>query len=76
MMVLTVLAVSVVTATPLISSCAAIFGKLRCRSCTAAFAFLQCGSHLYQKLRAATSEKLHCNIESCVAGKSRFPADF
>ena len=24
-------------------SCAAIFGKLRCRNCTATFAFLQCG---------------------------------
>ena len=31
-------------------SCAAVFGKLRRRSCTAPFAFLQCGRHFYQKL--------------------------
>ena len=32
-------------------SCAAVFGMLRCRFCTATFAFLQRGSHFYQKLR-------------------------
>ena len=50
-------------------SCAAIFGKLRCRSCTATFASLQCGSHFYQKLRcskrkncSATVKKLRCSF--------------
>ena len=40
---------------------------LRCRNCTATFAFLQCGRHLYQKLRCqqtknctATSKSLRC----------------
>ena len=35
---------------------------LRCRNCTATFAFLQCGCRLYQSC-AATSEKRQCNIE-------------
>ena len=42
-------------------SCAAIFGMLRCRSCTATFVFLQCACHFDQSC-AAASEKLHCNI--------------
>ena len=35
---------------------------LRCRSCTATLAFLQCGCHFDQSC-AAASEKLQCNIE-------------
>ena len=31
-------------------SCTAIFGHLRCRSCTATFLFLQYRRHIYQKL--------------------------
>ena len=50
-----------------------------CRNYTATFAFLQCGSHFYQKLRCskrtciATLKKLRCRKEelSC-----HFPADF
>ena len=45
-------------------SCAAVFGTLRCRSCTATFAFLQCGHVIFlTKSCAAASEKLQCNIE-------------
>ena len=45
-------------------SCAAIFGKLRCRSCTATFAFLQCGSDFYQKL--------HCSKQKTEAQYFRY----
>ena len=49
-------------------SCLAIFGKLQCRSRTAAFVFLQCGSHFYQKLR--------CNEQNnCTATLLSYPAD-
>ena len=51
-------------------SCAAIFGMLRCRRCTATLAFLQCGCH-FDKRKTAMQ---HWN--SCVAGKWRFPAAF
>ena len=40
------------------TSCAAILGKLRCRSCTATFAFLQCGSHFLPK--AALQQANNC----------------
>ena len=50
-------------------SCAAVFGKLRCRSCTATFAFLQCGRH-FNKSCAAANEKMHCNIEKAALQKS------
>ena len=50
-------------------SCAAIFGKLRCRNCTAAFAFLQRGSHFYQTLRC-NKRKLCCNIEKAALQES------
>ena len=43
-------------------SCTAVFGMLRCRSCTATLAFLQCGCHFDQSC-AAASEKLQCNIQ-------------
>ena len=53
---------------------------LRCRNCTATFASLRCGRHLYQKLRCskrknctATSKSLHCTK---VALSCRFPAGF
>ena len=42
---------------------------LRCRSCTATFAFLQCGSHFSQKLRCS-KRKLHCNIEKAALQES------
>ena len=48
-------------------SCAAVFGMLRCRNCTATSAFLQSGSHLD---RAAANEKLHCNIEKAALQES------
>ena len=55
------------------------FGKLRCRSCTAAFAFLQCGCHFDQKL-LCNKRKLHGNIEKAalqeMALSRRLPADF
>ena len=49
--------------------CAAIFGMLRCRSCTATLAFLQCGCHFDQKLRC--SKRKIATLESCVARKCR-----
>ena len=59
-------------------SCAAVFGMLRSRNCTATSAFLQCGSHLDQKLRwnkqkncTATLKKLGCRK---VALSCRFPS--
>ena len=60
-------------------SCAAIFGKLRCRSCTATLAFLQ-WEVIFTKSCPSTSEKLHCNIDKLrcrkVALSCRFPEDF
>ena len=50
-------------------SCAATFGKLRCRSCTATCGFLQRGCCLYQSC-AATNEKLHCNIQTAALQES------
>ena len=49
---------------------------LRCRNCTATFAFLQCGSHLYQKLRCSKRKTALQHRNRCVAGKWRFPAAF
>ena len=53
---------------------------LRCRSCTATFAFLECGSHFTKSCAAAqakncsaTLTKLRCKK---VALSCRFPADF
>ena len=57
-------------------SCAASFGKLRCRNCTATFAFLQCGRRFYQKLRCNKRKTALQHWKSCVAGKWRFPAAF
>ena len=57
-------------------SCAAVFGMLRCRNCTAAFAFLQCGRHLYQKLRCSKRKTALQHRNRCVAGKWRLPAAF
>ena len=42
---------------------------LHCRNCTATSAFLQCGSHLDQKLRCS-KRKLHCNIEQAALQES------
>ena len=53
---------------------AAIFGMLRCRHCTATLAFLQCGSHLDQKLRCNKRKTALQHRKSCVARKWRFPA--
>ena len=49
---------------------------LRCRNCTATSAFLQCGSHLDQKLRCRERKTALQHRKSCVAGKCRFPAGF
>ena len=57
-------------------SCAAVFGMLRCRNCTATSAFLQCGSHLDQKLRCSKRKTALQHRKSCVAGRWRFPAAF
>ena len=62
-------------------SCAAVFGLLRCRSCTATVAFLQCGSLFFlpgaalqqAKNCSATLKKLRCKK---VALSCRFPAAF
>ena len=43
-------------------------------NCTAAIAFLQCGSHLYQKLRCNERKTALQHRNRCVAGKWRFPA--
>ena len=51
-------------------SCAAVFGKLRCRSCTATFAFLQSGCHFYHKLRCSKRKLLHRKIEKAVLQES------
>ena len=48
-------------------SCAAVFGMLRCRNCTATFAFLQCGRHLYQKLRSSKRKTALQHRNRCVA---------
>ena len=50
-------------------SCAAVFGMLRCRNCTATSAFLHCRSHFDQKLRCS-KRKLHCNIEKAALQES------
>ena len=55
---------------------AAIFGMLRCRSCTATLAFLQCGCHFDQKLRCSKRKTAVQHCKSCVARKWRFPAAF
>ena len=57
-------------------SCAAVFGKLRCRNCTATLAFLQYGSNFYQKLHCNERKTALQHRKSCVAGKWRFPAAF
>ena len=61
-------------------SCAAIFGMLRCRNCTATLAFLQCGSHLDQKLRCSKRKTALEHRKSCICRKvalsCRFPAGF
>ena len=44
---------------------------LRCRNCTATFAFLQCGGDLYQKLRCNKRKTALQHRNRCVAG---FPA--
>ena len=53
---------------------------LRCRNCTATLAFLQCGSHLDQKLRCSKRETALQHRKSCVAKKvalsCRSPAGF
>ena len=61
-------------------SCAAVFGKLRCKNCTATFPFLQCRRHFDQKTAlqqakncTATLKKLRCRK---VALSCRFRADF
>ena len=41
---------------------------------TATFAFLQCGRHLYQKLRCSRRKTALQHRNRCVAGKWRFPA--
>ena len=50
--------------------------KLRCNFRTATLAFLQCGSHLDQKLRCNKRKTALQHRKSCVAGKWRFPAAF
>ena len=57
-------------------SCAAVFGMLRCRSCTATLASLQCGCHFDQKLRCSKRKTAVQHWKSCVARKWRFPAAF
>ena len=57
-------------------SCAAVFGTLRCRSCTATFAFLQCGCHFDQKLRCSKRKTAARHCKNCIARKWRFPAAF
>ena len=57
-------------------SCAAIFGMLRCRSCTATFVFLQCRRHFDPKLRCSKRKTALQHCVSCIAGKWRFPAAF
>ena len=52
------------------------FGMLRCRSCTATFAFLQCGCHFGRKLRCSKRKTAVQHWKSCVARKWRFPAAF
>ena len=57
-------------------SCTAIFRKLRCRSCTATLAFLQCGRHFSRKLRCDKRKTALQHRKSCVARKWHFPAAF
>ena len=54
---------------PEVQQVAALLGKLRCKSCTATFAFLQCGCHLTNNC-SATNGKLHCNIEKVAVQES------
>ena len=61
-------------------SCAAVFGMLRCRSCTATLVFLQCGCHFGPKAAlqqakncSATLKRLRCKK---VALSCRSPVDF
>ena len=50
-------------------SCAAIFGQLCCRSCTATFAFLQ-AEVIFTNICAAASEKRQCNIDKAALRES------